>query len=446
MFFRIGRIFLVTLGIGVCLCASSLCRVHAQTGMMSPYSVFGPGIVQPYLNVRNMALGGIGIGLSGPGNMNPLNPATYRTGVDTLSVRFDIGFNVSFNGLTQEMDGTRAKNNSTSGGLSNIEFYFPVCKWYKMAIYLLPLTDMFYKTSYFSDNEEYPKVGRTQLIHEGDGGISKLGWGHALGWGPVTAGVNLSYLFGRLMQTSTLTFLDDTLAKYAGSAEYYTETRLNGFGLDVGLTAVIPIKEYQNFTIGASYSLKSTLHAKRTTLAQGVFGSYTDTAYMPEAAVRGRYTFPSSLRVGVSYEYEHQCVIGADFTYAWWKEYSEYGKSNDVFHFRNTYGVNVGAELKNNPQATTVARRFAYRIGGFFQNNYAAGMRKDEASPVKELYSYGFSVGLGIPVRKSRSLINVGLQFGQTGSLKRGQIRENFMRVGVSFSSLETWFVKPKYD
>lgn len=438
MFCRIGRVFLATIGIGVCLCASSLCRVHAQTGMMSPYSVFGPGIVQPYLNVRNMALGGIGTGLSGRGNMNPLNPATYRTGVDTLSVRFDIGFNVSLNGLTQEMNGSRAKNHSTSGGLSNIEFYFPVCKWYKMAIYLLPLTDMFYKTSYFSDNGDLnPYVGKTQLIHEGDGGISKLGWGHALGWGPVTAGVNLSYLFGKLMQTSTLKFLDDTLAKYAGASEYYTETRLNGFGLDVGLTAVIPIKEYQTFTIGAAYSLKSTLYAKRTTLAQGVFGSYTDTAYMPEAARSGRYTFPSSLRVGVSYEYENQCVIGADFAYAWWKEYSEYGKTYDFF--RNTYSANVGAELKNNPQATTVARRFAYRIGGFFQNNYTAYTDK-------ELYSYGFTVGLGIPVRKSRSLINVGLQFGQTGSLKRGQIRENFMRVGVSFSSVETWFVKPKYD
>lgn len=438
MFCRIGRVFLATIGVGVCLCASSLCRVHAQTGMMSPYSVFGPGIVQPYLNVRNMALGGIGTGLSGRGNMNPLNPATYRTGVDTLSVRFDIGFNVSLNGLTQEMNGSRAKNHSTSGGLSNIEFYFPVCKWYKMAIYLLPLTDMFYKTSYFSDNGDLnPYVGKTQLIHEGDGGISKLGWGHALGWGPVTAGVNLSYLFGKLMQTSTLKFLDDTLAKYAGASEYYTETRLNGFGLDVGLTAVIPIKEYQTFTIGAAYSLKSTLYAKRTTLAQGVFGSYTDTAYMPEAARSGRYTFPSSLRVGVSYEYENQCVIGADFSYAWWKEYSEYGKTYDFF--RNTYSANVGAELKNNPQATTVARRFAYRIGGFFQNNYTAYTDK-------ELYSYGFTVGLGIPVRRSRSLINVGLQFGQTGSLKRGQIRENFMRVGVSFSSVETWFVKPKYD
>lgn len=438
MFFRIGRVFLAAVGIGVCLCASSLCRVHAQTGMMSPYSVFGPGIVQPYLNVRNMALGGIGTGLSGRGNMNPLNPATYRTGVDTLSVRFDIGFNVSLNGLTQEMNGLQAKNHSTSGGLSNIEFYFPVCKWYKMAIYLLPLTDMFYKTSYFSDNGDLnPYVGQTQLIHEGNGGISKLGWGHALGWGPVTAGVNLSYLFGKLMQTSTLKFLDDTLAKYAGASEYYTETRLNGFGLDVGLTAVIPIKEYQTFTIGAAYSLQSTLHAKRTTLAQGVFGSYSDTAYMPEAETRGRYTFPSSLRAGISYEYEGQCVIGADFTYTWWKEYSEYGNTYDFF--RNTYSVNAGAELKNNPQATTVARRFAYRIGGFFQNNYTAYTEN-------ELYSYGFTVGLGIPVRKSRSLVNVGLQFGQTGSLKRGQIRENFMRVGVSFSSMETWFVKPKYD
>lgn len=410
--------------------------VYAQTGMMSPYSVFGPGYLQPYLNVRNMSMGGIAVGLSGKGDMNPFNPATYRTGVDTLSVRFNLGFNLSMNSLAQKRpDGETVGNQSTSGGLSNLEFYFPVCKWYKMAVYLLPVTDMFYKTSYFADAGEF--IGQTQLIHEGTGGIAKLGWGHAWGWGPVSVGANLNYLFGRLMQTSTLSFADDSLASYAGEAQFYTETKLDGFSADFGLTFSPRIKEFQYLSIGASYSLKSTLHGRRTTMAQGVFSNVEDTAYMPDAATKGTVILPSSVRVGVSYEYVDQFVIGADFTYTWWKEYEEYGKKYDFF--RNTYAANLGAELKNNPQATSVARRFAYRIGGFFQSHYTAYSGK-------ELFSYGFSLGVGIPVRKTRSLINIGLQFGQTGALNRGQIRENFMRIGVSFSSMETWFVKPKYD
>ena len=110
-------------------------RICAQGGLLSPYSAFGVGSVLPYLNVRNMGMGGIGTGLSGQGAMNPLNPATYRMGVDTLSVRFDIGFNLSMNGLRERRpDGSVARNQSTGGGLSNLEFYFPVCKWYKMAI------------------------------------------------------------------------------------------------------------------------------------------------------------------------------------------------------------------------------------------------------------------------------------------------------------------------
>ncbi|MDE5574927.1 MAG: hypothetical protein K2I87_04355, partial [Bacteroidales bacterium] len=147
--------------------------LRAQTGLLSPYSAFGAGSVQPYLNVRNMAMGGIAVGLSAPGDMNPFNPATYRTGVDTLSVRFDIGFNLGMNRLRQNLQGEKVANQSTSGGLSNLEFYFPVCKWYKMAVYLLPVTDMNYRSSHFSDS--IPFIGQTQLIHNGSGGIAKAG-------------------------------------------------------------------------------------------------------------------------------------------------------------------------------------------------------------------------------------------------------------------------------
>ena len=407
----------------------------AQGGLLSPYSSFGVGSIQPYMNVRNMGMGGLAVGLSGKGDMNPLNPATYRTGVDTLSVRFDIGFNIGMNSLRERQpDGSVARNQSTSGGLGNLEFYFPVCKWYKMAIFLLPATDMHYKTSSFSDAGSH--IGMTQLTHEGSGGIAKAGWGHSLGWGPVSVGANFIYEFGTVTETATLSFLDDSLAAYAGQSEYYTTTKVNGFAADVGLSYRADLKRGRFLSVGGSYTFQSKLYGKRTTMAQGVFTSGSDTAFLPESARRGIIVYPSTVRAGFSFEQDGQYVVGADFSYAFWKQYEEYGAKYD---FRNTYAVNLGAELKNNPQAASKARHFAYRIGAFYQTYYAA-------YGGNSLSSFGVSLGLGIPVRKSRSLINIGLQYGRIGFMGKGQIEEDYFRIGLSFSSVETWFVKPKYD
>ena len=171
-------------------------------------------------------------------------------------------------------------------------------------------------------------------------------------------------------------------------------------------------------------------------MAQGVFTSGSDTAFLPESARRGIIVYPSTVRAGFSFEQDGQYVVGADFSYAFWKQYEEYGAKYD---FRNTYAVNLGAELKNNPQAASKARHFAYRIGAFYQTYYAA-------YGGNSLSSFGVSLGLGIPVRKSRSLINIGLQYGRIGFMGKGQIEEDYFRIGLSFSSVETWFVKPKYD
>ena len=288
--------------------------LSAQGGLLSPYSAFGVGSIQPYMNVRNMGMGGIAVGLSGKGDMNPLNPATYRMGVDTLSVRFDIGFNLGMNGLRERRpDGSIARNQSTSGGLSNLEFYFPVCKWYKMAIYLMPATDMHYRTSSFTDAGAF--IGMTQLTHDGSGGIAKAGWGHSLGWGPVSIGANLIYEFGTVTESSTLSFLDDSLAAHAGQSEYYTTTKVNGFAADVGVTYRAKLKRGHFLTLGGSYTFQSKLYGRRTTMGQGVFTSGTDTAFLPEAARKGTIVYPSTVRAGFSLEPEWQYVVGADFSY-----------------------------------------------------------------------------------------------------------------------------------
>ncbi|MDE7091131.1 MAG: hypothetical protein K2O53_05340, partial [Bacteroidales bacterium] len=168
--------------------------------------------------------------------------------------------------------------------------------------------------------------------------------------------------------------------------------------------------------------------------------SYTyaakDTAFFKPQR-KGEVVIPGKLRVGVSYDDHSDWLVGVDFTYAWWSQYKEYGESYD--YFRNTFRVAAGMELKPNYQSASPMRRVAYRIGGRYETYYADYGQKN-------LDGYALNLGVGIPVRRSRSMINVGLEYGHVGRLQAGQITENYFKIGVGFSSVETWFVKRKYD
>ena len=143
------------------------------------------------------------------------------------------------------------------------------------------------------------------------------------------------------------------------------------------------------------------------------------------------------MRPSVSYDDHSDWLVGVDFTYAWWSQYKEYGETYD--YFRNTFRVAAGMELKPNYQSASAMRRVAYRIGGRYETYYADFGQRN-------LFGYAVNLGVGIPVRRSRSMINVGLEYGHVGRLKVGQIAENYFKIGVGFSSVETWFVKRKYD
>lgn len=410
-------------------------ELRAQGGVLSPYSAFGVGRELPYLNVRTMGLGGISVGLSGARNVTPWNPASYVMGVDTLSVMFDIGFNLTLNSLRQNVNGTTLRNRSTGGGLGNMEFYFPVFKWWKMGVYLQPYTEVAYATAVVR-NDDPAHIGQTRQNHEGSGGLSRLGWGNAFGWGPVSVGVNLNYQFGSIEEIYSLAFLNDSLTSGAAQGRVSTETRLNGLGIDVGLLYAQPLR-HGRLTIGASYSLDAKMYAKRSTVGQGYYTyNYQDTAFWSRRS-KGTVLVPGTLRVGVSYDDGNDWLVGVDFTYGWWSRYKAFGEG--VPYFRNTFQVAAGIELKSNFQSASVMRRVAYRIGGRYGTYYADYDRKN-------LAGYALSLGVGIPVRRTRSLINIGLEYGHSGRMKAGQVVENYFRIGLGFSSVETWFVKRKYD
>jgi hypothetical protein len=406
---------------------------YAQTGLLSPYSSFNLGAEMPYLNSRSAGMGGIVMGIAGNGSANPFNPASYRLGVDTMSVAFHIGLNLGMVGLKQEINEKVTENQGTTGGLSNLEFYFPIFKWWKMGVFLLPMTEVAYISSSFRDIDT-TNIGRTQLIHTGEGGLNRLGWGNAFGWGPISFGFNLNYIFGSIDELDRSVFLTDTLAMYASEVHYSRTTLYNGLGIDAGIQYVQPLNNSSRLTVGASYSMSVLLKSKYTAIVtgEGTSGSsvYSDTVYVFPTEIKDA-AYPNVLRAGIAYERYGKFLTGADFSCSWWSEPSA----------NITYKVSFGAEMLPDLRSNFWMRRLSYRIGANWQTyNYKYG------SEGKQVSGFGVSAGIGIPIRRSRSNIYIFGEYSRIGSLGTGQIEQNIGRIGVSFSSVETWFVKRRYD
>ena len=56
------------------------------------------------------------------------------------------------------------------------------------------------------------------------------------------------------------------------------------------------------------------------------------------------------------------------------------------------------------------------------------------------------SFGLGLPLRKTKSEINLSVEVGERGTTNNNLIKEQFLRFQIGLSLSDIWFVKRKYD
>ncbi|MCG9881624.1 MAG: hypothetical protein MH472_13575, partial [Bacteroidia bacterium] len=54
--------------------------------------------------------------------------------------------------------------------------------------------------------------------------------------------------------------------------------------------------------------------------------------------------------------------------------------------------------------------------------------------------------GIGIPMAKSKSRVNVGCEWQQRGTTENGLVQENYFRIFVGVSFADKWFYRYRYD
>ncbi|MBT8260753.1 MAG: hypothetical protein KJN82_05525, partial [Bacteroidia bacterium] len=143
------------------------------------------------------------------------------------------------------------------------------------------------------------------------------------------------------------------------------------------------------------------------------------------------------LGIGQPYKW----FVGADYTLLKTSQYSNpifTNNSNANFEDSSTFALG-GFFIPEYSSFNKYLKRVVYRAGVHYGNT---GLKINDES----INEFGISFGVGLPVGRVFSNVNLGLELGQRGTTKANLVKENFLNFQLSLSLNDRWFVKRKYN
>ncbi len=420
------RFFLI-----ICLIVSTI-FAEAQTRISSPYSRYGIGDLQKGRFGHNLGLTGLNSAFRNEATINYINPASY-TAFDTNSFVFDVGLNSYFNSL-QTNNVTEYYNYTTLGYLL---FGFPVNKWWGSSFGLVPFSNTGYN---ILNSDKLDSIGNINYLYEGKGGINRFYWGNSFElFKNFSAGVNVSILFGSMDKIRSAVFVDSDKIFDVRIKNY---TIVNDINLDWGLQYEHTLKSGLNLCVGSSFGTSSKLNAKQNTIAERFNTGSTgyevieDTVYNITGE-KGHLMLPSYVNGGFLIKNNEKWMAGADIGWQNWSDYNSFGVKDSL---KNSLQASIGfAFVPSLSSIATYFKKVQYRFGVHYGNSYLQLKNT-------QINEFGISFGLGLPLKRSKSIVNLGIELGQRGTKENNLIREQYGRITFGFSIHEKWFLRKKYD
>ena len=397
----------------------------------SPFSRFGLGDLHSYSYGRFAGMGGASLGSRHQVQINSANPASYPA-IDSLSFIFEFGAD----GRLSEYKSATNKFTTNDVNFRYFSMSFPVTHWAAATMGILPYADKGYEI-YVEENRD--DIGRIGYSYFGTGTISKAYFGAGFNLTKsLSVGANVYYLFGTLNQNNSIYFIDDPEQYGFNEVE---QTRLRDFAYLLGVQYDFNLKNDNFLTIGATFQKKSDFTAFHF-LNQDRILSYSGSTLSDSIKTiqdePGKITLPSSFGLGVSFTKLNKLEINADYYYAQWSEAKFYEMA--IAELTNQTRISFGAEYI--PEETSI-RSYLKRI------RYRAGFHHDKSYLKinnQQLNETGMSFGIGLPVGRSKSTINLGVEFGHRGTIKDNLIRENYTKISLYLTLVDRWFVQRKFD
>jgi hypothetical protein len=404
----------------------------AQIQINSPYTRFGLGnLVENGMDPRVTGMGGLYYGLRAPNLINTANPASY-TAFDSVSFLFDAGIF----GMVTNLQVTGQTNQNSYISLSHLMFGFPVTRWWRTSIGVLPFSYVGYSIYNLEQQEGMADV---MYVYRGSGGLNQLYWGNGFPIGKkLSVGFNVKYMFGTIIRSRGISFPDSNEIK---NTYIRGSIRPSDFYGEIGFQYKETLPKNLFLVIGGVFAPQVEINSTASYLATTYFGDITEAQlYYDTIEVKpnekGSFTLPIRTGFGATIGKEGKWVAGADFLWQNWEKFTYYGKSDSLV---NRWNVAIGGEyIPDSRNIGSYFQKVSYRIGFHYGKTplYLKGKHLDE---------FGISFGLGLPIKKSRSTVNLSASFGKRGTIENGLVQENFVRFTLGVNVFENWFFKNKY-
>lgn len=417
----------------------------------SPYSRYGLGYVRSNTFSANYAMGGLSAAYASMGHINVVNPASYASLVRTT---IEAGFTVN-NSNIQTKDSVYK---TSDGNISHIAVAFvPKPDKFAITMGLLPYTNINYD---FIQDFKDPQIGAYRYAYSGKGSLYQVFLGGAYkikgrinDKDQFSIGANIGYVFGKLSYQKIITFPDTA---YSYSSRNVTAMNANSFTYNAGFQYRRLI--YHNsdagdarndiyMTLGVNASGGIKMNAKVSNYWErfrlDASSGYLVTVDTAEASFdqKSKINMPVNVGAGVMFGNERFWMLGADFKYSTWSQYSSVLNNGQL---KDSWRIAVGAQII--PKYDANRNYFAkvqYRLGGY----YGKSMFTYNSSQLTEA---GGTVGLGFPfkiVKFASASLNLGGDFGSRSASDKSAVRETYYNISVGFVLNDlAWFIKRKFD
>jgi len=394
----------------------------AQEGTTSPYSYYGIGTLKFRGTAENRSMGGLGV-FSDSIHINLQNPASYA---GLRLVNFSVGG--SHKALKQKNE-TDSQNTSATT-LDYIAMGIPMGK-FGMGFGIIPYTSVGYDF-----NSELPD-GLTQ--YEGNGGLNKAYL--ALGYQvtpELSVGIDANYNFGKIENTATT-----QKSELQYGTRIFNRSDVLGFSFNLGalykrmVTENLELTGSVTFTPGTNFTSENYRRTSTVSIIPaGIF-----TVDEREITVADTdFTFPSQFTIGAGIGMPKYWGIGAEYTNQKTSNFTNRAFTIDNVVYENASKFRLGGYyIPNYNSFGNYFKRVVYRAGARFEQT---GLNVNG----QDINEFGISFGLGLPVGRLFSNMNVGIEIGRRGTTDFGLIQENFFNTFLSFSLNDRWFEKRLYD
>jgi hypothetical protein len=394
----------------------------AQKSTSSLYSHYGLGDLQSPGFAKNLGMGGLSATVNGNNAINIGNPASYSS-IELTTFEAGMASNFAKYKTTDNAVPTDVTNTTM---VRYMAFAFPVSKKWGASVGLVPYSYVGYETGYTQNTG----IGNAHYFYKGTGGVNQFYIGNAYKFSKnFSLGANVSYLFGNITKQKSVAFESDanamntlnTTTYNVGDFNFnygalYTSSISTNFTMAVGLTGAL--NRNMNTVLNAinlQYFEKNGVSLSRDT-----GGTSVD--------AKGKVLIPGYLGGGISFSKTNVWMAGIEYQLQNWSKYTAFGKTDSM---TNSSKVIFGAEY--------IHSRFQYRVGARYQET-------NLMVNTQQIKEYAVSAGLGIPISRAFSYINIAAELAERGALSNGLIREHYLRIMLGLTLSDRWFIQRKFD